>query len=337
MSQKLGTAVVGTGYIGYKHARIYSEVLNSHLVAVVDRDRNRAQKIANELGCRAEYDYRRVLDDPEIDVVSICLPENNHVKPAIEFAVNGKHVLLEKPMAMTTKDCDEIIEGIKGTKVKFMVGHLLHFDPKYSRAKECINRGQIGDIIHIVAQRNGLISAGRNTGVAGNISVLHHVGVHDYELALWFSKGKVKRVYSEYCNRLLPGIATQDSFWGLIKFDDGSFASIGSSWVLEDSSGADVSARMEILGTHGLIELDCGIGGSLRIFTKEGWDFPDVYHWPVVNGNIAGALREQLVHFLRCVIEDKKPHVTIEGARLAVRVVELLLESAERGVPVYSK
>ena len=151
---------------------------------------------ADRLGIEKRYtDYRELLADPDVDVVSITTHIYDHLHIAIEALRSGKHVLMEKPMAPTAADCDQIIQAAAEGSGLFMVGHICRFDPRVALAKEAIEQGRIGKIISMHARRNLSKAIGRL--VLDDISALMGDGIHDADLMLWFSQAKVSSVYAQ--------------------------------------------------------------------------------------------------------------------------------------------
>lgn len=331
--KEIGVGVIGAGFIGSKHAEIYASLEGCRLVGICDVNQERLHAQCEKLHCRPFTDYRELVERDDVDAVSICLPEANHVGASVDCAQRGKHILLEKPLATSLEDCDRILEAVAGSGVTFTVGHLLRFDPKYAQAYEYVRSGGIGNIVQVKAQRNGMISAGYGAG--RGTSVMFHVGIHDVDLMLWFADDSPIRVSAEKADGVLGSLGTEDAVLSTVKFRKGAIGSVGASWVLNDRLGSGVNASMEIIGDKGYISIDLGAERGLRVFSdSDGWLFPDLWHWPSFGGTMGGALEAQLRHFLRCIREQTPPLVSGVEARSAVAVVLAALESASKGVPV---
>lgn len=330
--REIGVGVIGAGFIGSRHARTYASLEGCRLVGICDVNERILQAQRSELHCLTFTDCRDLIERDDVDAVSICLPENSHVEASVECARHGKHIMLEKPLAMTLGDCDRILSAVSSAGVTFTVGHLLRFDPKYAQAYDYVRSGGIGDIVQIQAQRNGMISAGRSAG--RGTSVMFHVGIHDVDLMLWFADDFPVRVSAEKADNVLGHIGTEDAVLSTLKFSKGAIGSLGCSWVLDDRLGSGVNASMEIIGTEGYISIDSGAERGLRVFSSDdGWMFPDLWHWPIVGDRVGGCLESQLRHFLHCVSEQVPPLVSGVEARSAVATVLAILESANKGVP----
>lgn len=326
--KEVGVGVIGLGFIGSKHAEVFANSSNAKLVAVSDTNTELLNTFAEKFGCLQYHDYTELLDRSDIDIVSICLPENAHVIASEEAAKRNKHVLLEKPLALTLEECDKIISAFQKSHTKLMVGHLLRFDTKYSQAYKYVKEGGIGEVVLIRAQRNGMISAGRRSGKYA--SVAFHVGIHDVDLALWFADSPPSYVFAAKTEKLLKTVGVEDSIASTIVHKDGSISTVGSTWVLPDSLGSGVNASFEVFGTKGFVSVDIGVERGLRMFSEnDGWQYPDIWHWPKEMNGLGGCLKAEIDHFVHCVINDKEPLITASDARKAVAVTLAALESAK--------
>src|SRR5215212_6650723 len=126
----LRVGVVGLGFFGARHARIYHENPIADLIAVCDVDEARAERVAASLEAASYVDYRDLLARADVDAVSICLPDRLHVDAAVAAGA-GKAILLEKPLAHDTPSARQIIDAVERNGTRLMVGHILRFDPRY--------------------------------------------------------------------------------------------------------------------------------------------------------------------------------------------------------------
>lgn len=145
--------VVGTGYFGADLARIMSQVKNAKVTAVYDPEN--AAAIAEELNCVATATMEELCSREDVDCVIVASPNNQHKKPVLAAAKNGKHVFCEKPIALNYHDCKEMVDACKSAGVTFMAGHVMNFFNGVRHAKELIKKGVIGDILTIDTKRNG--------------------------------------------------------------------------------------------------------------------------------------------------------------------------------------
>lgn len=156
MDKKLKISVIGVGFIGKKHIKNFSELASTELIAVTDTDNKKLRDITDKYNCLFYNNYNEMLKNKDIEAVSICLLEHNHVEPAIAAAKAGKHILLEKPMATTFQDCIKIKEACSENGVRIMVGHLLSFDPRYYKFYKEIREGNMGEVVHFNIEKKFL-------------------------------------------------------------------------------------------------------------------------------------------------------------------------------------
>ena len=188
--------VIGLGWFGEVHADNLAEMPDIELTALCTRRQDRLNEVADRLNVSKRYtDYHELLADPDIDVVSITTHIYDHREIAIDALRSGKHVLLEKPMAPTLADCEQILEAVAQSDGLFMVGHICRFDPRVTIAKQAIEEGRIGNIISMHARRN--LSKAIGETVLDDISALMGDGIHDADLMLWFSQANVSTVYAQ--------------------------------------------------------------------------------------------------------------------------------------------
>lgn len=331
--ERIGVGVIGVGFMGSKHAEVFAGLRGCNLIGIAETNKELLVKKSQELECLAFTDYEELIQRKDVAAVTICLPEDEHVTASISAIEAGKHLFLEKPLATSLKDCDKILDCAARHKVKLVIGHLLRFDPKYAQAYEIVKSGEIGEILQIKAQRDGMLSAGYHSGK--HTSVIFHVGIHDIDLMLWFINSSPIKVYAEQVKSVLADVGTEDAILSIVKFKNGAVGSVGCSWVLNDRIGSGVNASMEVIGTDGYISINVGAERGLRIFSnKEGWQYPDIWHWPVIWQKIGGCLTAELSHFLECIQKDKDPIISGKEARAAVAVALAALNSIKTGQPV---
>jgi myo-inositol 2-dehydrogenase/D-chiro-inositol 1-dehydrogenase/UDP-N-acetylglucosamine 3-dehydrogenase len=327
----VNVGVIGTGWMGQLHARVLSQLPQARLVAVADAQADRARAAAALADDCSAYDgYQDLLADPRVQAVSICTPDTLHRAPVEAAARAGKHVFLEKPIASTLDDADAIIEACRAAGVRLGIGFLLRFDPRFRRVKDLLEDGTLGEPIHVYARRN----SPRDVGPArygGTIPLALHVTSHDVDLILWYLRPRRPvSVYAQDTAKLLGELGTTDTILSIVRFDDDTLVSFESSWALPEASRTRIDARLEIVCSEGVAEVECAESG-VYLATRSTVDYPDTHHWPEVGGRLAGDLREELAGFADAVIGDRAPAVTGEDGRAALELVLAMMRSAETG------
>lgn len=324
-------AIIGAGFMGSMHAAVFGHAPGCELAAIVDPDRELAQSVAARTGAAKAYSsHEELLAAERLDLVSICTPDNLHRAPALAVAAAGVHLFIEKPIASTVEDAKAIIAAAEAAGVKLGVGHLLRFDPRYGRARELIREGKVGTPIHLYARRNSARTEGpRRYG--GKLPLALHVTVHDVDLALWLLEGQEPvSVYAQQTDLLLGASGTQDSIAAIVRFSGGTVASFESAWSLPQGTQHMIDARMEVIGTEGFVEVQCGDSG-LHFADASRSRQIDTVHWPETGGRIGGDLREQLHAVLDWIAGADRPVATGREALRSLALTLAMIRSAETG------
>ena len=327
-SKTVNWGVIGLGWFGEVHADNVAEMPDIELAALCTRRPGRLAEIADRLGVERRYtDYHDLLADPAIDAVSITTHINDHRDIAIDALRSGKNVLLEKPMAPTVADCDQIISAANESSGLFMVGHICRFDSRVLLAKQAIEGGRVGTIISMHARRNLTKRIGRT--VLDDISALMGDGIHDADLMLWFSQASVSTVYAQEVH---PGQNKYpDGGWSIARLDNGAVAVVESVWHLPESSPYAIDARLEVIGTDGALYINCAEAG-LEIHDADGVTLPDTMYWPRPFGKYSGALQQELRYFAQCIRTNKQPQrITPAESKAAVAWMAAATESSQSG------
>ncbi|GBC69301.1 scyllo-inositol 2-dehydrogenase (NAD(+)) [archaeon HR01] len=327
--KQVNVGVVGLGWFGEKHLQVLSQLPNARVVAVCSRTRERAENMARRYGVSKAYtDWERMLSDPELEAVSVVTHVSDHAKPVITAFEHGKHVLVEKPIAASLDEADDMIRAAKRSGAHFMVGHILRFENRYALAKQAISEGRIGRILSMYARRNiPGVFARPHLRYGTPISL---DAIHDTDLMLWYLGDRVESVYATMLDTR-TGAPNPEITWTVYSFRGGSKCVCESLWFLPENTPYAIDAKMEVLGDRGALYIDCAESGLL-INDGSGVKMPDTVHWPVVHGGIVGALKEEIAYFVRCVAEDRKPVLAPpEDARAALEAVLAAEESAREG------
>ncbi len=140
----LRVAVLGGGFMGGQHARAYAKLPNVKVAGIASRGSERARALAAELGAAHVPDPYRLVEDPDVDAVDVCLPSDRHEEMAVAALRAGKHVLVEKPLALSLDSADRIIAAWRASGRKLMVGQVLRFWPEYVALQRIATSGRLG-------------------------------------------------------------------------------------------------------------------------------------------------------------------------------------------------
>jgi predicted dehydrogenase len=322
--------VIGAGMMGTGHATCVAQSSLGELVAVADVDMARASALAESLGAAAHSSHSELLVREDLDAVIVCTPDWAHRDVCVEAASSGKHVLVEKPLAMTLADCDAIIEACDAAGVRLMVGHILRFDPRYAAVRAGVAAGDIGEVSYLYARRSNKILQARR--FEGRTTVLHYLAVHDVDWMLWTLGEPVTEVCARASRRALTDLAVDDSVFVTLAFESGAVGCVQVAWILPERSTADLDAYLEVVGTQGALVIDTPNAG-VRVESDRPHRIDTTYGF-AVGGRRGGALREEVNHFLQCVRDGTPPIIDGLQGRAPVAIVAAAQESIATGQPV---
>ena len=331
MEVPIGAAIIGAGRMGELHARIFAEMPDTRLISVADIDERTARDVGASFGVLGTTDLEEAIARDDVDVVSICTSDEAHVEPCTLVAQAGKHILLEKPLATTVEDAEKIIQVTKDAGVLLMVGHVLRFDPRYAGARQAIEEGAVGEIIHMYGRRYNIVDSGRR--IAGRTNVAFFLGVHDLDAMRWYAESDWATAYALGRRKVLAEHDTEDTIQALLTFENGVIASLDTCWAVPTGQECSLDARLDVVGAEGGVSIEVR-GDGLRVISQERSTRPDVVYVPAVGDQQAGALRTQLEHFVDCVRHDREPCITPRDALQAVKAAAAITKSLETGAPV---
>jgi predicted dehydrogenase len=321
-------AVIGVGRFGRIHARALAGIHGIEVAAICNRNAQKLEEAAAELGVATKYtDYRDLLSDASIDAVSITTHWQDHYEIALAALATGKHVLLEKPMGASTEECLGIVEAARAARGKFMVAHICRFDPRVTLAKQAIVEGRIGRVVSMHAKRNLPKAPGWLR--LDKVSPLLGDGVHDADLMMWLSGRVPTRIYARYVR--IGNFKYPELGWAMLEFGDETVGVVETNWGLPENTPTVIDARIEVMGTEGMLSIDCAATG-LCVLDGNGLKMQDTDYWPEQHGRLVGAIHDELSYFAACIRNDEPPSVItpIEAAR-ALSVMEAAEQSAVSG------
>ena len=327
MTLKVG--VIGLGFFGSRHAQVYADHPAAELVGVADLDAARVAEVAGHTGATGHTDFRELLARPEIEAVSICLPDRLHETAAIAAAEAGKTILLEKPFAHDAATAGRIVEAVERNGVRLMIGHILRFDLRYVQVYKAAAPERLGQPIHLRAKRNGVRSTAKRLGDAS--SILFYMGVHDVDALQWIGRSLIKRVFA--LKREVLGTGNEDALYAVLEFENGAIGSLDYSWAWPDGMMNGFRSAFEIVGTKTAAALDVSDQG-LYFVADAGTTGGDTHLWPEINGRIAGGLADELDHFVKATVRGTPYVQDYREAYAAIPVLDALAESARRREPV---
>lgn len=337
----IGVAVVGTGWCG----GIRAETLARHaLVRSLHLAETKAERLA-ELKAKlkpasATADYKQLLDKPEIEAVYIsATPESTHYPMTKDFLSAGKHVFLEKPIAMTLGEADELIRMARERKLKFTIGYSQRFNPKYAYVRKCIRDATIGRPVTALVSRHITRMLGTKISGRSKLSPAAMESTHDLDFIFWcLEPARPVRVYSQVnygAMKEMSGGDVPDQQWIMVTMDNGMSIVVGGGWSLPLGYPNFSSTWIEMVGTEGAVMVDDSHKDVVVNTVKKGMQLPmSTMPGEFVDHTYAGPMAPETVHFLEAVVYDRPVMVTPEHARMVMEVYIAADLSAERNEPV---
>ncbi|MDD5013793.1 MAG: Gfo/Idh/MocA family oxidoreductase [Atribacterota bacterium] len=338
---KLKVALIGAGAWGETHAYLYNEHTMVDLVAISDLDLVKAEKLAQKFGVKKVYsDYCRMLKEVSFDAVAIVTPDFAHGQVAVDCAMAGKHILLEKPLATTRKDVEAIVNAVKLNNVRLMVDLHNRWSPPFVVAKESLDKGELGYPVSAYFRLNDIKWVATDMlPWAAKTSIMWFLGSHTVDTLRWFFKDEVEEVYSVSSRGVLQklGVDTIDVYQSILVFKHGGIASIENSWIIPNTHPCVNDIKFNITGSKGMINLDLSNNQMIEKFTEGKSTRPDILVRHFVHGKAKGFAYESIRHFIDKLISGEEFLVTIEDAANTSFVILAIIESARTGKPVKVK
>ena len=294
MAVKVG--VIGVGYLGQHHARIYSDIEEAELIGVVDIDQKKADTLADKYGCRPYYDYRDILE--KVDALSVVTPTTSHYNIALDCLRAGKDMLIEKPITVNIDEADELIREAEKTGRIIQVGHLERYNPAIIAATEMLKKP-----VFLESERLSPF-LGRGTDVDVTLDLM----IHDIDIILSLASQPIREIRAVGAKVLTDKIDVAKAW---IEFENGCAALATVSRLSPVKQ-----RRLKIFGKDYHISIDYQNAEITRHFRGEKGILTET-----LKPDKKEPLKEELKDFISCVQARKKPKVSAVEGRNALKVV----------------
>jgi predicted dehydrogenase len=342
MAESTRVGIIGGGWPGKAHAKGYQSAGGFKIVAVADLIPARRKQMMEEFSIAGEYaEAKDLLADPEIDAVSICLPNYLHAITSVAALKSGKHVLCEKPPALTVKEAKQIeAAAMKAGKV-VLYGFQRRFCGNEQAAKQAIEKGYIGAPYHARASWTRTRGIPLGTGwytekAKSGGGAMIDLGLPMLDVA-WYLLGQPKpvTVFAITHRRLLDGLPTdvvadvEDAASAIIRFEGGQSLEIAASWALNQPPSQN-GASCRVHGDQGTIDVYTGSGAVLhRDFSEKGESKETPLKLPKTVGHSA-----LMRHFRECILGNAIPSIGTKDGVTLMELIEAIYRSAESGKSV---
>ncbi len=335
---KVGFGIIGCGHIANRHAAAIENSSIMELKAVYDINQSAAEAFAKKHGVRWYADVADLLRDPEIAAVNVCTPSGLRVDIGLRVVEAGKNLVVEKPMALTLKDADRLIEACRDKGVKLEVMHQNRYIPAVRKLSKAVGLGRLGKLTHGSAvvrwNRNDKYYANspwRGTRAMDGGCMLNQA-IHNIDLLQWLL-GDVEVVFGFTATRLRK-IETEDNVVAVLKFASGALGTIEASTTIYPTN---LEETLSIFGSEGTVVLGGVSMGKVRT-------------WRLADDDEAKVLTDQekepaLPHYAchqavledmaGAIIENRQPVIDGYEGRKALAIIEAINNSNETGLPVY--
>lgn len=331
-NQMLNVAVIGVGSMGGNHARVFATMPNVNLVAVADVDPTALYKVARTYRARPYADYRAMLDQEAVDLVSLVVPTALHHPMAKEVIDRGIHVFIEKPFTLCVAEGKELIAAASEKGIKLAVGHIERFNPAVAEMKRHLEDGQLGRVYQIHARRVGPFPPR-----VDDVGVILDLATHELDIMEYITNSPISSLYAE-TERKIHG-SHEDLLLGILKFENGTVGVLDINWLTPTKI-----RELALLGERGMF--------LVNYLTQDFYFYENAFangQWEglsAIMGVSEGRrvkyevkrrepLRVELEDFVNCVLYDRRPEVTGEEALRAIFLAEKMIESGDTGQVVH--
>ncbi|HOB74887.1 MAG TPA: Gfo/Idh/MocA family oxidoreductase [Phycisphaerae bacterium] len=331
--------LIGTGFVSDLHAAAFKMVPGAEVVGVAGSSVEKAQRFAGERGiAKAFGDYRALLDQKDVDMVTVACPNYLHAEVTVAAAAAGKHVVCEKPLCRTLEQADQMIEACRKAGVLLMYAEELCFAPKYVRAKQLVDEGALGKafLVKQSEEHFGPHSAWFWDVDRSGGGVLLDMGCHSIEYARWvFGKPQVKSVWAQLGTHVhADKTRGEDHAICTVEYEGGLVGLAENSW----AKTGGVDDRCEIYGSAGFTRADLLRGSSLLTYSEVGYGYAvekaattKGYTFTMFEEIWNYGFPQEMAHFCRCVRGEEQPIETGEDGREVLKIIYAAYESAGTG------
>ena len=327
----LGVAVLGCGGGGLMHASHYLWHPETDLRAVFDINGHRFSDLARRFpymksNVSRSTELKSVLENPDVEAVSVCTPDHTHADYVVAALEAGKHVLCEKPMCTNLKDCERIIQSAESVNRVFSVFQQMRFVPRNQMVKKMVTSGELGELffvetgyIHDMRKRATEFSEWRMD--ANDFQHPIFGGCHHIDLIRWLA-GEVEQVHTYASHKGLPHYPVEDTYVTSLRFANGAVGSVLTSF------GPRIPREFHPIRIY-------GTGGSIHDQTafldRDGHIVSKLLKERSYRG--VPDFRAQISHFVDCVRRQASPLVTARDGAATVATCLAVVESAMTGRP----
>jgi len=336
--------VIGCGKIAQvRHLPEYAEHPEAKIYALYDLNMDRAQALAKQYDAKAYDSIEALLADPNVDAVSVCAANNAHAQITIDALNAGKHVLCEKPMAVTLQECENMVSAAEKNGKFLMIGHNQRLAKAHVLAKELVNKGEIGSIISVRSTfghsgpETWSVDPGANVWFFDKkravMGAMADLGIHKTDLIQFLCDGYVQRVTARMMTldkKYADGsaIGVDDNAFCIYELNNGIVATMNASWTFY---GAEDNSTV-LYGTQGIMRIYDDPTHSIVVIKKNGDRY--LYDVEAIQTNDSQTKSGVIDLWMDCLIQNKAPEISGQEALHAMKAVFAAVESSDSGKTV---
>jgi predicted dehydrogenase len=330
--------LIGCGRVAPRHAQSIAELPGAQLVAVADVVRSRAERFAKEYGAEPYQDYRYLLERKDVDVVCVCTPSGMHAQMGVDAAHAGKHVIVEKPMALTLPDADRLIAAARSARVELCIVLQNRYNPPMQDLRRLVDERRLGRrLLANVTVRwyrpQEYYEDGWHGTWAMDGGALMNQSIHHIDALQWLM-GDVESVFA-YTGTLAHTMEAEDTGVAVLRFAGGALGVVEGSTI---TFPENLEGSIALFGDHGSVKVG-GTALNRKIFwkvegqiehereliTRDQVDPPSVY----------GASHKAVIaDMLAAISMGARPHTDGVEGRKSLALVLAMYESSRTGAPV---
>jgi len=331
-NQMLNAGVIGVGSMGRNHARVFAELSNVNLVAVADIDPAALYKVARTYRARPYTDYKAMLDQEALDLVSLVVPTRLHYSIAKEVIEHGIHVFVEKPFTLRVEEGEELIAAAEEKGVKLTVGHIERFNPAVVELKRRLEHGQLGRVYQIHARRVGPFPPR-----VDDVGVIFDLATHELDIMEYITNSLISSLYAETERKIHAH--HEDLLLGVLKFENGTVGVLDINWLTPTKI-----RELALIGERGMF--------LVNYLTQDFYFYENAFtngQWEglaAIMGVSEGRrikyevkrrepLRVELESFVNCILYGGRPAVSGEEALRAVFLAQKMVQSGQTGKVIH--
>lgn len=337
---RVKVGIIGSQFEAEIHAESFRIMPDeAEVVAVASPTPGNAERFAKKFNIpRVFTDYRQMLAEPDIEMITIAAPNHLHCQMTVDAANAGKHIVCEKPLCMTMEEADIMINTCRDKGVLLMYAEELFFTPKYVKAKQMADEGAFGRVYlvkqmekHFGPHAPWFWDIRRSGG-----GVFMDMGCHGIAFCYWFlNRAKIKSVYCQMDTHVhMDKTQGDDDCVCILEFEGNAKGLIEDSWARRGG----MEDRIEVYGEGGLTHADLHMGNALPTYSEYGFGYavekaPTTKGWtyPVFEELWNYGFPQEMHHFARCVRGKETPQATGEDGRVVQEVLFAGYQSASTG------